>query len=596
MLSKLKPVNSFSKKIQISSNNYAKPSPLRIHGLTYQNQTFWASNNVVFGARRFCSKKGPEEGESKTEDEGWKGDHEEDTLTEEERKVLEEKRRIKREGALEFTREYGYRGGMMRANPYEVNLLDEDKEEEEIDEDDKKRNRRGKRRKENEDEQKDTDEASEETPSSTKINKILLGQYRFPDPYARFRNAEGKLLDKHGFEIPVNENTAQIPELHPRELDEHAERQIDLSQIDKEELKIMEERERLISEQLDREIGKAMIISGLRGLRSNPLEPHHEAELLKVWKYAQKPNPERIMSTVVFQYNAGTLVPVDFRPGDPIQNIMSQLKFFRAHPDQEYLLWAQRCAIGIAIAIAIALIDALFLDHSEEKDKSTLYFRARLASSFCYTVAGVGATVFFTRLAIKHFLKYPKSRVFWSSLLVLPLYCLSYSATRFDFAEDSSIGKLVFATGVTAACGLGVATHCLKRGTGLPRLLVPLAFSTTALSASLAISPYSFNLEFGTPLIVLSATLAGLFGASAVFPPYRTYKRATLGTIFALTYAGLLLSYQQPYLNRMKFQEKYFGSESFTRDTNLFFKSIFFIPLKVFDVYSDQQKKRYSDI
>ena len=119
--------------------------------------------------------------------------------------------------------------------------------------------------------------------------------------------------------------------------------------------------------------------------------------------------------------------------------------------------------------------------------------------------------------------------------------------------SQHALGKLAIATGLSASVGLGIAAHSLKKGTGFVRLLVPVLFSTTALSASLAISPFNFNLEYGAPLAVLSATLAGMFGASAVFPPYRSNTRAVFGSVFALTYAGLLLSYTQPYLNNIKF-------------------------------------------
>jgi hypothetical protein len=98
---------------------------------------------------------------------------------------------------------------------------------------------------------------------------------------------------------------------------------------------------------------------------------------------------------------------------------------------------------------------------------------------------------------------------------------------------------------------LGALT--IKRGPGLIKLLVPILTTSSFISTSLAISPFSTNLEYGVPFGVLCSTLGGIFAASAVFPAYKSKFRLVMGPLFALTYAGLLLSYQQPYLNNIKF-------------------------------------------
>jgi len=162
-----------------------------------------------------------------------------------------------------------------------------------------------------------------------------------------------------------------------------------------------------------------------------------------------------------------------------------------------------------------------------------------------------------------------------------------FLGTYQNYPEKRPWGKLAIFGCLTAAAGASISAYTLRRGPGLVKLLVPVAAASIAGSASVAISPFDVNLEYGLPLAVLSATFAGLFGASAIFPAYRSYTRGSLATMFALSYAGLFLSYQQPLLNRIKFQEHYYGTEAFSNNSMLFLKSITFMPLKFYEYSSD---------
>lgn len=199
------------------------------------------------------------------------------------------------------------------------------------------------------------------------IEDLLIGPNYIPDPFAQWRKPDGKLYDAGGLELEENQKIGHIvPHNHSRHinfspgLSETAKDKIRYFNEDryKDHLKVLEKHRSLALAKLG--VGETLVEKD-----NIPYD-----ELKKVWNYVKNPDYNNPISTVVFNYDAGTIEPARvFYSHDPYIKWVAKKKYFRDHPERPYLILAFVFICGAILALAFALYDNFLLDHSGEPDK-----------------------------------------------------------------------------------------------------------------------------------------------------------------------------------------------------------------------------------